>query len=240
MLAAGARRAVGVGAHVRLVDVDLDRVVDHRIDPDAGERGVPARVAVEGRDAHQPVHARLGLQPAIGVRALDLQRRRLDARLLAGVVFEDLDLVAVLLRPARVHAHEHLGPVLALGAAGAGMDLEIGVVAVGLAGEHRLDLAALGLGLRARGAPPRPRRRPTRSSSASASSISSIWSASSRSIRSTASIWSASCWRSRIIFCARSGEFQRSGSSAAAFSSARRALARSQSKMPPQQADAPA
>jgi hypothetical protein len=36
---------------------------------------------------------------------------------------------------------------------------------------------------------------------------------------------------------ARAGEFQRFGSSAAAFSSARRLLARSQSKMPPQQAD---
>jgi hypothetical protein len=48
---------------------------------------------------------------------------------------------------------------------------------------------------------------------------------------------SASDWRSRISFCAFSGEFQKSGLSTAAFSSARRCCALSQSKMPPQQAD---
>src|SRR5712692_2733548 len=47
-------------------------------------------------------------------------------------VSEIVDLVAVLLGPARVHAQQHVRPVLALGAAGAGMDLEIAVVAVGL------------------------------------------------------------------------------------------------------------
>ncbi len=49
------------------------------------------------------------------------------------------------LGPAHVHADQHLGPVLALGAAGAGVGLEVAVVAVGLAREQ---------GLQAR--PPRP------------------------------------------------------------------------------------
>jgi hypothetical protein len=40
-----------------------------------------------------------------------------------------------------------------------------------------------------------------------------------------------------MSFCARSGEFQKEGFSTAAFSSASRCFARSQSKMPPQQAD---
>ena len=133
--------AHGIGAHVRLLDVDLDAVVDHRIDVDAGERGVAARVGIERRDAHQPVHAVLALEPAIGVAALDLHGRRLDAGLFAAGLLDPLDLVAVLLGPARVHAHEHVGPVLALGAAGAGMDLEVGVVAVGLARQQRLELA---------------------------------------------------------------------------------------------------
>ena len=47
--------------------------------------------------------------------------------------------------PARVHAQQHLGPVLRLGAAGAGIHLDIAVVGVGLAGEQALDLAPLGL-----------------------------------------------------------------------------------------------
>ncbi len=125
----------------------VDRIVDHRIDPDAGEGGVAARLAVEGRDAHQAVDAGFGLQPAVGGGPDDLERRRLDAGLLAVVDLQRLDLVAALLAEAGVHAHQHRRPILAFGAAGAGVDLDVGVVAVGLAGQHRLDLAALGLDL---------------------------------------------------------------------------------------------
>ena len=58
-----------------------------------------------------------------------------------------VDLVAVLLGPARVHAQQHRRPVLAFGAAGAGMDFEIGIVVVGLARQQRLELAARDFGL---------------------------------------------------------------------------------------------
>jgi len=47
----------------------------------------------------------------------------------------------------------------------------------------------------------------------------------------------SSFWRSRISFCAACASFQMAGSSALAFSSSRRRLAASQSKMPPQQGD---
>ena len=79
--------------------------------------------------------------------ALDLDGGGFDAGLFALGLFEVLDLEAVLLGPARVHAQQHLGPVLALGAAGAGMDFEIAIVAVGLAGQQRLELAARHFGL---------------------------------------------------------------------------------------------
>jgi len=131
-------------AHVGLVDLDVDRVVDHREDADRGEGGLAAGVGVEGRDAHQPVDAALGLQPAIGVGTADAQRGRLDARLLARALLLDLDLEPMVLGPAHVEALEHLRPVLALGAARAGLDLEIGVVGVGLAREQRLHGALLG------------------------------------------------------------------------------------------------
>ena len=148
-----------------------------------------------------------------------------------------LHLVAVLLGPARVHAHQHLGPVLRLGAAGAGVDLDVAVVAVGLAGQQAFDLAPLRLlGQRAqrrqRRRPPSPRRprpRPARS-------VRRV-SATSRSSVRTPSIAVASRLRSRITLCAAAASFQRSGSSARAFSSSRRATATSQSKMPPQQRD---
>ena len=53
----------------------------------------------------------------------------------------NLDLEAVSLGPARVHAQQHLRPVLALGAAGAGMHFEIGIETIGLARQQRLELA---------------------------------------------------------------------------------------------------
>jgi hypothetical protein len=108
---------------------------------------VPAGIGVERRDAHQPVHAVLALEPAIGVVALHLDGGRLDASFFAACFLQVFDLVAVLLGPARVHAQQHVGPVLALGAAGAGMDFQEAIEAVGLAGQQRLQLAPRHLGL---------------------------------------------------------------------------------------------
>ena len=87
-----------------------------------------ARVRIERRDAHQPMHAQFGLQPAVRVVALDHDRRRLDAGLVAGRLFDHFDLELAPLAPAHVHAQQHARPVAALGAAGAGMHFEIGVV----------------------------------------------------------------------------------------------------------------
>ena len=93
------------------------------------------------------MHAVLGLEPAIGVAALDLDGGRLDARLFALGFLDIVDLEAVRVRPARVHAQQHRGPVLALGAAGAGVNFEIGVVIVGLARQQRFELAPRHFGL---------------------------------------------------------------------------------------------
>jgi hypothetical protein len=53
-------------------------------------------------------------------------------------------LEALALGPADVHAHQHLGPVLGLGAAGAGVHGDDGVERVGLAGEHGLGFELFG------------------------------------------------------------------------------------------------
>ena len=43
--------------------------------------------------------------------------------------------------PAQIHAHEHLSPILALSAAGAGVEFDVCVVAVSFAGEQRFKLS---------------------------------------------------------------------------------------------------
>ena len=109
-----------------------------------GERGVAARLGVERRDPDQPVDAALGGEQAVGVLAVGDEGRRLDPRLLAGRRLLHLDLEAAALGPAQVHAQQHLGPVLRVGAAGAGADRDDGVAGVVLAAEQPrlLELAS--------------------------------------------------------------------------------------------------
>ena len=95
VLAAGARGPIGVDAEVLVDQLDLDVVVDLGIDPDRGEAGLPPRVAVERADAHEAVHARFGLQPAVGVGAVHLEGAALDARLFAVRSFKHIDLVSM-------------------------------------------------------------------------------------------------------------------------------------------------
>jgi hypothetical protein len=142
VLAAGAGRAVGVDPQVLVVDFDFDVVLDHRIDADSGETGL-APAGPERRYAHQPVRAGLGLQPAIGIVPADLHGSRLDAGLAALGLLDPFDLVAVRVGPADIHPRQHLGEVLGVGPAGAGMDLEKGVVVVGLARQQAFDTARL-------------------------------------------------------------------------------------------------
>ncbi len=122
-------------------------------------------------------------------------------------------------RPARIHAQQHVRPILALGAAGAGMDFEVGVVGIGLARKQRLDLARADL--------VRPASLQRCLGFGDDRLI--VFSSSPSSIRSTLSCelrveladrWmlSSSCWRSRISFCASCGSFHRVGSSARVFS----------------------
>ncbi len=102
-----------------------------------------ARVGVERRDAHQAVDADFRLQQAVGVLAVDFEGDALDARAFAFQPVGDHGLEAVALRPAQVHAQQHLGPILALGAAGAGVDGHDGAARVVLAGEQHGGFQAL-------------------------------------------------------------------------------------------------
>ncbi len=56
-------------------------------------------------------------------------------------------LKAVLLCPADVHAQQHVRPVLAFGTSSTGIDLDIGVVAIRLAGKQGLKLLLGCIGL---------------------------------------------------------------------------------------------
>ena len=139
VLSAGTRGTISVDTQVLVQKFDLDVVVDLGIDPDRGEAGLSPGITVERRDAHETVHARFGLHPAIGIRALDLEGTGFDAGFFASAFLKPAHLEAAALGPARVHSCQHLGPVLGLGAAGAGVDLTIGVVGIGLARQQGFE-----------------------------------------------------------------------------------------------------
>ena len=137
VLAACAGAAAGLHFDVLRPDLDLAVVVQLRHDLQRGKAGLPPRVGVKGAHAHQPVHAVFALQIAIGVLALDEDSGGLDARLVAGLIVHQLVGVPVALGPAGVHPVQHLRPVLGLGAAGAGVEGEDGVVGVVFTAEQR-------------------------------------------------------------------------------------------------------
>ena len=122
VLAASAAGAEGIPRHEGRFDLHLDGVVDQRGDEYGGERGHALSLGVVGRHAHQAVHSVLALEVAVGEVALDVDGAALYAGFVAFEEVGDGGFVAVFLAVAQIHAHEHGGPVLALGASGAGVD----------------------------------------------------------------------------------------------------------------------
>ena len=136
VLAAGAGGPVDLHLDVLLPDLHGVVVLHLRHNLNGGEGGLAAGVGVKGGNPDQPVDAVFTLQKAIGVFALNGDGGGLDAGLVAVLVVQDLVDEAMALGPAGIHAVEHLGPVLGLGAAGAGVELQNGVGVVVFAGEQ--------------------------------------------------------------------------------------------------------
>jgi hypothetical protein len=82
-------------------------------------------------------------ESTVSVAADHVHRGALDPGDLAGRDLDQLGLEAAALAPAQVHAQQHLRPILGLGAAGTGLDVEKGAAGVGLAREHARELQAL-------------------------------------------------------------------------------------------------
>ncbi len=140
VLAAGPAGAVDVDAQVRRIDFHPHVVIHFRGDEYGGEGGMAPVARIEGRFTHQPVHADLGAQPTEGIVAVELDGCALDARHLAWGDLDQLGPETPSLPPPQVHAQQHLGPILGLGAAGPGLDIQEGVVGVHLSGEHAPEL----------------------------------------------------------------------------------------------------
>ena len=146
MLAAGAARAVRVDAEVALVDLDLVALGEERRDDDLRE-AVWRRCAEsngERRTSRWTPRSALKSPYAFSPRTVNVAD--LSPASSPGLASIDLGLEAAVGRPAEVHAEEHLGPVLRVGAARPGRDRDDRVAGVVLAVEERLLLQAGELG----------------------------------------------------------------------------------------------
>ena len=99
------------------------------------------RVTVEGGNTHKAVDPAFRFQIAVGKFAGDFEDGALDARFITRLHVDDLILPAATLEPAAVHTQQNARPVAGFRAARAGVDVEITVVPVELAGEetHQFD-----------------------------------------------------------------------------------------------------
>lgn len=149
VLSALAPRAKRLKFEVGWGDVDVDGVVDFRIHKDARERGMASAAGVEGGNSYQAMDAVLGSQISVGEGPFDVETGTLDAGDFAFLMFEHGYPEAVVLGPSRIHSEEHLGPVLALGSAGARVNRQDAIPLVIRAVEHVPKLEALEVGLHA-------------------------------------------------------------------------------------------
>src|SRR5208283_3590547 len=78
-----------------------------------------------------------------GVVAVNRECGRLDSGFFAGLVVVHFGFEALALGPAQIHTQKHVGPVLRLGAAGAGMDGDDGVARVVIAGKQSFSFDAI-------------------------------------------------------------------------------------------------
>ena len=143
MLTPGARSPIGIDAQILVFDLDVDCIVDHRIDPHRSKTRMPTRLTVERRNANQPVHAGFRFHPTIGIWPADLKRRRFEAGFFARALLDPFNFVVMTFRPAQIHAHQHFGPVLRFCSAGTRIDFDVAVIAVNFAGEQAFELKFL-------------------------------------------------------------------------------------------------
>src|SRR3954454_2908317 len=95
----------------------------------------PGRL-IKRRNANETVNAGFRGQQTIGVFTFNSERNALQSRFLAWLILEHFGFELALLGPLEIHAQQHLGPVLRLGAARAWMNRANSVAAIVVAGEQ--------------------------------------------------------------------------------------------------------
>ena len=136
VLAACTGGTVHLHLNVLGADIHLNGVIQLGHHFQRSKAGLAAGVGVKGRHAHQTVHTVLALEQAVGVGTLHHHGGALHAGFITVLIIQNLHGHAVVGSPLVVHAVQHFGPILCLGAAGTGMEGQDGVAVVVLTVQH--------------------------------------------------------------------------------------------------------
>lgn len=131
---------------VAFVDFDLYVIGQDRQNLDATKSGLTTLLGIRRADAHKTMHALLALEHAVGIMPAHGEGRTVETDGLAGRGIVDGDFPVFALGVARVHAEEHLGPVLGFKTALTGVDRYDTVTGVELVIEPRGQLERVGIG----------------------------------------------------------------------------------------------
>ncbi|MNC35510.1 hypothetical protein D3C75_839970 [compost metagenome] len=127
MLTARAAGTVRINLQVLRTDIHLYVIRNLGYDIAGYKGGMPSSGSIKWRDAHQPVYSFFSLQIAIDIVAFDQQSNTLDPGFVTRQIIQDFYLEAAFLRPAGIHAQQHLAPVLGLRSACTRMQLQYGI-----------------------------------------------------------------------------------------------------------------
>ena len=117
MLAAGSGRPIGIDSQILVLNFYFNVVRNLWIDEHRCEARFTARSGVERTEPNEPVHPGFGHKQPVGVLAAGGERGRFDSRFLAGLFVDNLGLESAPLTPTEIHAEQHSGPILGIGAA---------------------------------------------------------------------------------------------------------------------------
>ena len=141
--------SIDVGPNIGGIDFDIRIVLDFRNHIDRRKRGMASRIGIKRTDADQTVNPALCFGIAKRIRAGDPNSRCRDAHFFTRRNVEHFDAIARLLRPTRIHAQEHIGPIARLGAACARMYRQQRIAGVVWTTQKRRQLQGIELRLKA-------------------------------------------------------------------------------------------
>ena len=139
VLTARTRGTVNVNTQIRRVDIDIDIIVNFRVDKRRTERRMATAAGVERTLTNQTVYASFSTQPTVSIFSSDSDGHGFNTRHFTFRLFNNFGLKAARFSPTQIHTHQHAGPILRFRTAGTRLDIEIAICAVIFTGEHTTE-----------------------------------------------------------------------------------------------------